>query len=237
MSLSELLKDLQVAVQTAILLEQGKLKDEKLIADLKAVTKTAKIGFTAATGGVFHRLGDIDAVKKLVQGIPDALSFKNECDQLPVQSAVWDIDSLKYLPLLAKEGKLHEVGGRGMRCGLLVADPLGIQLNTLQLLAHLFVNAGNPSDPVSLDTACLDAIKELRKDNIFLKADIKDHCILYQSCHPDTKMRFEYLAEWDPDCLMTDTYKDVPLGHAFIKHFVNLTCFIMYFQTALKHHP
>ena len=110
MFLSELLKDLQVAVQTAILLEQGKLKDEKLIADLKAVTKTAKIGFTAATGGFFHRLGDIDAVKKLVQGIPDALSFKNECDQLPVQSAVWDIDSLKYLPLLAKEGKLHEVG-------------------------------------------------------------------------------------------------------------------------------
>jgi len=240
MSLSELLKDLQVTVQTAILLE-GKLKDEKLIDDLKTVVKTAKRGFTAATGGALHRLHNtkpsIDAVKKLVQGIPNALSFKNECDQLPVQSAVWNIDSLKYLPILAKEGKHHEVGGRGMRGGLLVADPLGVQWNSLQLLAHLFVNAVNPSDSSSLDTACLNALKELRVANLFLKEDVKKYSLLYHSCNPIAKMRFEYLAEWYPDCLMTDTFKDLPLSHAFIKHFANITCFTMYFQTALKHHP
>ena len=51
------------------------------------------------------------------------------------------------------------------------------------------------------------------------------------------KIRFEYLAEWDPDCLMTDTYRDLPCGHANIEYCKGLTCFTMYFQTALQHHP
>lgn len=94
MSSSVLLKDLQVAVQTAINVE-GQLIDKKFFNDLKQVLKTANKGFTDATGGALHRLyvtkPSIDAVKELIQGIPDALSFKNGQYLLPIKSAVWDL--------------------------------------------------------------------------------------------------------------------------------------------------
>jgi hypothetical protein len=127
MSLNELLKDVQLDLRTISNLTKKDLKDEKLLDDLKEVLKTAKKGFTDATSGALHRLKDaqpnIDVVTKLIQGIPDAMSFKNEKDQVPIQSAVWGMNAHKYLPVLAKEGATHEVGGRGMRGGLLVVDP------------------------------------------------------------------------------------------------------------------
>ena len=93
-----------------------------------------------------------------------------------------------------------------MRGGLLVTDPRnGRRQNTLQLL----VNVGNPSR--------LDVMKELRKGNLLLKADIKDHHLLLRSCDQQAKMMFQYLAKWDPDCLMTGTFKCLPLSHAVMK--------------------
>ena len=236
-SLSVLFKDLQVAIQTAINVE-GRLKDEIFVHELTQVLKIAKKGFTAATGGALHRLREtkpsIDTVKELIQGIPDALSFKNGEDLLPIQSAVRHPNACKYLPILAKEGIKHEIGGSGMRGGLLVVDPKATNnMTTLQSI----VNLGNLFDPIPSDTAHLDAMKELRKDNLLLKKDIKDHCLLYWACGPATKMRFEYLAEWDPDCLMSGTFKGLPLSHAIIEHKRDFTSFLTFFQTALKHHP
>lgn len=117
-----------------------------------------------------------------------------------------------------------------MRGGLLVTDPSTIEndINTLQLIVNTVIS----SDPVNLDV-----LKELRKDYFLLKEDIKDHHRLYWSCHPQAKMRFEYLAEWDPDNLMSGTYKSLPLGHAIVKQEDGLNEFTMYLQTALKHHP
>ena len=230
MSLSGLLKDLQVALNTIANLTKNDLKDEKFFSDLKEVLKITQKGVTDATGGAPHRLNvskpSIDTVKELILGIPDALSVKNEGDQLPVQSAVWHSDSTKYVPILAKEGIKHEVGGRGMRGGLLAVDPISHNgKNTLQVLA----SSGISSDPIPRDTACLDVMKELRKANILLQSDIKEHEHLIWSCRPEAKMRFGYLAEWDPDCLMTGTYGGLPLSHATIKHWPNLTSsFIMY---------
>ena len=165
MSLSELLKDVQLDLSTITNLTEKNLKDDKFLDDLKTVLKIAKIGFSDATGGALHRLHiskpSIETVKELVQGNPDALSFKNEEDQLPIQSAVWNQHAVKYIPILAKEGIKHEVGGRGMRGGLLLVDPVDEDdLNTLQSLA---------------DTASLEVMKELRKEKLLLKKDIKDH--------------------------------------------------------------
>jgi hypothetical protein len=92
---------------------------------------------------------------------------------------------------------------------------------------------GDASDPIP----CLDALKELRKDNTFLKEDINDNHLSSLSCHPQSKMRFNYLAEWDPDRLITTTYRYLPESHAMIEHRNDLRFFVMYFQTALKHHP
>jgi len=45
---------------------------------------------------------------------------------------------IKFIPVLAKEGIKHEVGGRGMRGGLLVVDSItAANLNALQLLAGM----------------------------------------------------------------------------------------------------
>jgi hypothetical protein len=97
--LSELVRDLRGALNTAIDLEKEFKEDDKFIDDLETVVKIAKIGFTAATGGALHRLHiskpSIDAVTNLVQRIPDALSWKNDKGQLPIQSAAWKTDSVK----------------------------------------------------------------------------------------------------------------------------------------------
>ena len=51
-------------------------------------------------------------------------------------------------------------------------------------------------------------------------------------------MRFEYLVEWDPDCLILSTYRDLPLRHALNEFWTdNLTRFNIYLQSTLEHHP
>jgi len=237
MSLSESVRDLQVALNTIVNLEK-ELNDERLIDDVKVAVKTAEKAISDATGGALHRLNaskpSIDTVKELVERIPDALSCKNEEDQLPIQSAVWDIDSVKYVPVLAKEGITHEIGGRGMRGGLLVTDPrVEDDWNTLQSI----VNLRTKEDPIPDDTASLEAIKELRKENLLVQSDIKKQNLLFWSCFQTNKMTFEYLAEWDPDNLMTGTYKGLPINHAIIKHRKDLDGFTVFLATSLKHHP
>ena len=78
---------------------------------------------------------------------------------------------------------------------------------------------------------------ELRKDKFLLKGGTWKHDLLFWSCGPESKMRFEYLAEWNSDCLATVTFEDLPLIHDIIKNNASLTSFTIYFQTALKHHP
>ena len=238
MSLSESVRDLQVALNTIVNLKK-ELNDKKLIDTVTEAVKRAQKVVSDATGGALLRLNvskpSIDTVKELIHGIPDALSFNNEKGQLPVQSALWDIDSIKYLPVLANEGTKLEVGGRGMRGGLLAVDPTSVNgKNTLQLLVVMEFT-GNSSDPIPCGPACLDALKELRGNEILLKWDIKEQNLLLRSCVPHTKMRFEYLAEWDPDCLMTDTYQGLPLSHAVIR--TPKTRFTIFLTTSLKHHP
>ena len=233
------------------------MNDEKLIKALKNVLKTAKIGVIEETCKALHRLHEskpsIDTVTELIQGIPGALSCTST-GMLPIQSAFLR-RSVKYIPILAKEGTRHNVGGRGMRGGLLV-EYQGIYKShtTLQLLTSM---GGDLSDPIPADTAYLDAIKQLRKDNLLLKEDIKEHKLLYRSIHPGAKLRFEYLTDWDPDSLMTCTYDDerslsdeddMPLGHdadILLSHALffheeghhAIEKFTMFLQNSLKHYP
>jgi len=237
MSLSESVRDLQVALNKIVNL-QMELNDKKLIDDVKVAVQKAKKVVSDATGGALHGLDEtnpsIDAIKQLVERIPDALSCKNEDDLLPIQSAfVYGGDAIKYVPILAKEGIKLKIGGRGMRGGLLMVDPADEDgLNTLQLFLDVYFD----ENPIPCDTR-LDVMKELRKDSIILKKDIKDHNHLYFSCFPELKMMIDYLAEWDPDNLMTGTYRDLPLSHAVIERGTNIKLFNMFLATSLKHHP
>lgn len=91
-SLSESVLDLNVALTTVINLEKVLIDKEVIDEIIRVVVKKAKKGVVKATGCELHRLKhtkpSINAVKELVQGIPDAPSFTNEQGQLPIQSAV-----------------------------------------------------------------------------------------------------------------------------------------------------
>jgi len=195
MSLSESVRDLQVALNTTVNLEK-ELNDKKFIDDIEKAVKIAKKLVSDAAGVALHRLTgskpSIDAVKELVDRFPDALSCKNEEDQLLVQSAVSNTDTVKYVPIFATAGIKFNVGGRGLRGGLLVEDPKYEDnwTNTLQSITGI----RDDGDPIPHDAACLDVFKELRKDNLLLRKDIREHDLLYKSCRPVTNMRFEYLA-------------------------------------------
>eukprot|EP00979_Chaetoceros_neogracilis_P010714 scaffold2563_cov201-Chaetoceros_neogracile.AAC.4 len=240
LSLSKAFMDLNVAMNTIIKL-QGKLIDQAFfndINDIKDLARTMMNGFTQATGKALHRLGTSepseDTVKQMVEGIPSSLTYKCATSQmLPVQSAVWHVNSIKYLPILAKEGIKHNVGGIDKRGGLLVADPSrnDYNYNTLQLL----VSVSDPSNAIAFDTACLNAMKELRKAGLLVKTDIKE--LLYLACHTTSRMRFEYLAEWDSDSLMATTHDGVPYVHHIINGPSSLVSFTMYLRASLKYYP
>jgi hypothetical protein len=230
--------DLKDAMKTVIKLE-GKLNDQVFFNEIKEIATTMMNGLTQATGKALHRLKTSkpseDTVKQMVEGIPSSLSYKCATSQmLPVQSAIWYIDSIKYLPILALEGIKHNVGGIDKRGGLLVVNPgLGLGLgdynpNTLQLLVSAAPNI------IPFDTTCLNAIKELRKAGLLVKTDVKK--LLYHACRPAAKMRFEYLTEWDPDSLMAMTPQGLPNMHCVIKY-RDLASFTMYLRTSLKYYP
>ena len=213
------------------------MKDEKFIDDLKAVLKSAKKGFTNAAGHALHKLKDtkpnIDAVKEFVKGFPDALSVKIRMLSYRFnQRFETMILSNMFLFSQMKESNMKSVAEECVVDYWLNRQQTNAR-NTLQLLTL----SGSSTNSIPCDTLHLDVMKELRKYNLLLKKDIKRHDLIYGSCHPGAKMRFEYLAEWDPNCLLYDGYK-FPLSHAIIENCKGLTpVFTMYFQTALQHHP
>ena len=119
--------------------------------------------------------------------------------QLPVQEkTVWDYFCTPYIPFLAFEGVKHNVGGTDKRGRLLVEDRSSKNKNSvLHLLACVF----SKSKDVPRDAICLNVLKGLKESNLFLKQDIQDYNLLTLSCRTTCQLRFDYLAEMDPEGL------------------------------------
>jgi len=77
----------------------------------------------------------------LVERIPDALSFKNEEDQLPIQSAFWNTNDVKYIPIPAREG-MNQTRNRRQRNArwIIGTDPEDKEDTTGNTLLKLIVN-------------------------------------------------------------------------------------------------
>jgi hypothetical protein len=232
--------DLKAAVDTVIKL-QGTLKDEAFFSKIKEFAAKTNTRFTNAAGQALHRLYKTkpseDTVNQLIKGIPSSLFYRNHNGKLPIQSSLCGAHNVKYLPILAKEGIKHNVGGDGMRGGLLVVFPSKAgqpqNWNTLEVLSNIITR----TSPNFRDTVCLDAMKVLRNDDLLVKKDINDHSLLLSSCFPTSKKRFEYLADWDPDCLMTGTNSQhLPNVHDIIMNGAGLASFTLYLRASLKHH-
>jgi hypothetical protein len=198
----------------------------------------AKKKVSAHTGIYLHDLDntkpDQETLQKMIAAVSLSLSHPNDKGQLPIQSAVWGEHSVGYIPLLAKEGMTHQVGGHDNRGGLLVDDPRdkGTRRNVLQLLANM-TNGTNQTT----DTALLKTMMELRESNLFLKEDIQEYDLLYYACHPGAQLRFDYIIDWDAQGLKNLQHDGLPIVHALIEYREGIEWFQVFFKAALNHYP
>lgn len=144
-------------------------------------------------------------VKTLIQCAPSALSEMNEDGMVPIQCITWDYSDLgfntsaiPFIPLLAEEGRKHNVGGAGMRGGLLCGQDSDSDC-VLQEIAC--VHHAEDKMIYQTDAICLDVMKKLRGLDLFFEDDIKDLNLVSKACHPSSKKRFEYLSNWNPKAL------------------------------------
>jgi hypothetical protein len=204
---------------------------------IKKILNKANKELTVHTGEYLHDLNktkpDKETLQKMIAAVPKSLSHTNKKGQLPIQSAAWSRSSVEYIPLLAKEGITHQVGGHDNRGGLLVEDPrASVRWNVLQLLA----NMERGTNPVPNDTAGLKTMMELRESNLLLKEDIQQYGLLYHACWPGCQLRFDYFADWDAQGLKHHQFDGLPILHALIKG-RPIECFQVFFKAALKHYP
>jgi hypothetical protein len=218
--------------------------DPEYLNAVQDLSKKMMEGLSKTTGEYLHNL-DVKkpsekTLKKMIAAVPLSLSYKDGKGQLPIQSAVWRTYGVPYIPLLAIEGVRHNVGGAGKRGGLLVVDPTLLNTrticnNVLQMLGLLQM----VSNPEPYDTACLNTLKGLKESNLFLKQDIQDYHLLPLSCRTGCPLRFDYLAEMDPEGLKHHRFNGKPPIHVIINKPQDSTSvsFQLFLTTALKHHP
>ncbi|GFH61983.1 hypothetical protein CTEN210_18459 [Chaetoceros tenuissimus] len=208
--------------------------DEKCRNEILEALEEANAKIKKALGRSMHRLGwrkhkpSIEAVEKVANKFPSTLSFPNGSGSIPIQSAATTCDGYEYVPILAKEGVKHKVGGEDARGGLLMLVPYeNLGWNTLQW----FVNV---SDDDEFDTKKVHVLKELRKLDLLVKVDIQEQKLFLYCCSNMNKLRFEYLANWDPDALIeTRTNRNVRLTHCKLSE-ENL---LLILKAGFQYHP
>ena len=122
-----------------------------------------------------------DDIRTLVQCVPTALSCEDDYHRLPIHNAIENSGGASLIPMLIEEGIKHNVGGEGMRGGLLRKDPFS-RGSLFQVLSCYPI--GN-SD--------LDVIKRLREMGFIEKEDIKEYNLVWLSCNESR--RFNYFAD------------------------------------------
>ena len=111
-------------------------------AELAEILKRAAKDISDHTGKFLHDLyahvkkPDEDILRTMISASPSSLSYMDEDDCLPILTAAFYPDSVRYVPFLAKEGVKYKVGGEDGRGGLLVHNPVYNTMNTLQSLAY-----------------------------------------------------------------------------------------------------
>ena len=204
--------------------------DEQYYADLEEIVNKAMKQVSDRTGNYLHNLRnhqpDEDTLLKIIDNVPSCLSYDDICGYLPIRSAALSKESVQYIPLLAKEGIKHKVGGDNGRGGLLANN------NVLQLLTF---NTGNDGD----ETVYLNVTKELRESNLLRKKDIKEHRLLLLACNHRTPMRFDFFVDWCPEGLKTHKYDGQPIIHAVLgtKYCSDIDDFSTFLEASLNHHP
>ncbi len=189
---------------------------------------------------------------------------------LPIQSAVItygynsetgefhckNLAAVPYIPFLAQEGLKHNVGGDGMRGGLLCKDFDGY--NVLERLAtprrRISQYRSNLIIDKEFDLVCLDALTKLRESGLFKKEDIQEYGLLEKTFERSTSIReetFRYLVDLDPTSLKQRCAGEGMKNRIWLQryafggsttpffdsHSVRVEIFQNVFKAALKHYP
>lgn len=169
---------------------------------------------------------DEKELKRMIALLPRSLCFRNHTGQFPIQNAARNLNSLKYIPLFAEEGK-DQVEGRG---GLIIEDP-SLPRGTMvrNLLQQLVFGRDIPVD--SWDQACLEVLRKLKERNNIVRDDIHKFNLLFLACDPDTKLRFEFVFEWSTSDNRKRAVHDIIKRRPEIKHFSTFV------EVSLQHTP
>ena len=141
-----------------------------------------------------------DDIRTLVQCVPGTLSIKDDCGEFPIYNASFSWGKrVSCVPMLAEEGMKHNVGGDGMRGGLLCESEDSAETPLTEIACN------NPNqydaDYAMYDLFRLDIIKRLREMGLLKKEDIRKYNLLWDSCYDCSSQRFNYFADWDPSVL------------------------------------
>ena len=122
--------------------------------------------------------------------------FLNHCHfmKMVTSPCVDSATAISFLPLLAEEGCRLNVGGEGMRGGLIPRSDGGNNV-----LNRLVWGEGSKEE----DEKSLKVMEKLCELDLFKKEDVKNFDLLFESLNGGmiTPQIFEMLVNWDPDAL------------------------------------
>ena len=178
-----------------------------------------------------------DVIRTLVQCVPKALEYKDVYGDIPIDCACnsqlgsSNSSSAQFIPVLAEEGIKHNVGGEGMRGGLLCSS------QRPNIFEDLLDHASSAADPLMH----LYVMKRLRAMGLLTKEDIRTYDLL-EHCGVLSDEKFmNFFVDWDPTVLKETDGEGKSLLHAAStycterKNFAK--AFATTFRATLRHYP
>ncbi|GFH46475.1 hypothetical protein CTEN210_02949 [Chaetoceros tenuissimus] len=215
------------------------------------IVQDTKRKLVKVIGESLHRLGhklncSINTVERMINMFPLALFESNNWGLLPIEASSVDCESVKYVPVLAKVGRRHNVGGEGKRGGLLVRVKYGQEeddgYNEVNLLHFLSFHTECYSDDETkheMDIEFMNALKALKKEGLLVKEDILDQDLLYLSAWKESKARFKFFLHWFPDAInkYVCSVGISPFMHSCLVHKRSMISIKAILETTFEYYP
>ena len=193
-----------------------------------------------------HELNcSITTVERMINVFPLALFELNKHGIIPIEASSIHCESVKYVPVLAKVGQRHNVGGEGKRGGLLMRlqceldeDDDYDELTLLQFLAF-HDNCVDDENLHEVDMEFMNALNALKKEGLLVKEDILDQELLYSSAWKESKARFQFFLRWVPDAINKYAYSNggYPFMHSSIVHKRSMKSLKAILETTFECYP
>ena len=180
--------------------------------------------------GLYEGALDEEDVRTLVQCSPKSLHYEDSTGDLPIQRAAKSLQKINFIPILALEGAKHNVGGEGMRGGLLRKSKTDNNLNTLQYLVSSYENSGTDGE------FSKNVLAKLRESNLLEKDDVRRYDLLWLSGTHAISSTFQFLVDWDPYAMKHRDNRGRTLLHRLAQD-ANFNFFLTKLETGLHHFP